>query len=496
MKTPRWIEQPRTLAALTLAFALVPAAVAYFTFKEARERDTKLFDTAAEVLGEQLKLSTFRPISFINGMRNQWRFLGHGEEPPFLPGGWQQRQPYLLAIAYASHDSVTSIPLQWQTGRSTLIPTGTNLTDDPTLTAALGKARLSATGSACSAEGKGHRLIIVQAVPNGNDYQTVRGYMIGWLDLNTLCTDQTLPILAKSILKATPNGTEGRRILISGEGEVKWTVSITRGSDFSREYGTPTPWIGFLALGLSVVPLGVLVMLASRAGKLRSALEAERKLGQMKNQFVSIVSHEFRTPLSVILSGAELLEAHAGQLSESRRLELLEQIKSSTGRMNEMVEQVLLLGRIESGIMQANPQPVDVAALCREIVEEVQIATQHRCKIEMKFGECTRSLDTALMRSVLVNLLTNAVKYSDSGGKVTFDLNERGFTVSDEGIGIPAADQSKLGEPFQRATNVGDINGTGLGLAVVQRCVALWGGTFTIHSIEGQGTQTIVTLPA
>ncbi len=237
------------------------------------------------------------------------------------------------------------------------------------------------------------------------------------------------------------------------------------------------------------------MILATRAGKLRAALDAERELGRMKNHFVSSVSHEFRTPLSVILSGAELLEAHAGQLSESRRMELLTQIKSSTGRMNEMVEQVLLLGRIESCTMKANPQPVDVAALCREIVEEVQIATQRRCEIVTKLDTGMRSLDVTLMRSVLVNLLSNAVKYSRPSGSVVFEANESSFRVNDEGIGIPPADLTRLGEPFHRASNVGDISGTGLGLAVVKRCVALCGGTFTIHSEEGLGTQAVVTLP-
>ena len=135
------------------------------------------------------------------------------------------------------------------------------------------------------------------------------------------------------------------------------------------------------------------------------------------------------------------------------------------------------------------------------------------------------------MRSVLVNLVTNAVKYSKPGGKVAVSLRERSqtprqqatstndertgvvrmslahlaeqdgdrtplqFIITDEGIGIPAADQTRIGEPFHRASNVGDISGTGLGLAVVKRCVELCGGTFTIHSEEGLGTQAVVALP-
>ncbi len=507
MKTPRWIEQPRTLAALTLAFALVPAAVAFITFRAARERDAKLFDTATEVLVEQLKINTMRHQNFLNIMRNQWRFVPDSTHPPkgMPPPGWETRITHLSATAYAHHEDEKNIRVLWQQGRNTLSKVGDNLADNAQLAGALRQARLSTAPLVFGAHLSKSTLVIVGAVTSPNDNMLVRGYILGWLDLDSFCHDPTLPLLSSEALRARPvsaddppDAAERRKLISDGENKSEWTVAVTRGPGFSREYGTPMTWIGFAALALSIVPLSILVIIASRAGKLRAALDAERELGRMKNQFVSSVSHEFRTPLSVILSGAELLEAHAGQLSESRRLELLTQIKSSTGRMNEMVEQVLLLGRIESGTMKANPQPVDVAALCREIVEEVQIATQQRCAIETEFAESTRSIDVGLMRSVLVNLLTNAVKYSKPGGKVIFAAHEYGdlfrFHVHDEGIGIPAADQARIGEPFHRACNVGDIDGTGLGLAVVKRCVELCGGEFQFSSQEGQGTHASIFL--
>ena len=490
MKTPRWIEQPRALAALTLAFALVPAAFAYLTFKAARERDAKLFDTAAEVLSEQLKLSTFRHVSFLNVLRNQWRVSGDQSRMP--PGGWQARQPHLLAVAYVANESEEHLPIRWQEGRSPVTRPGDNLASDPVVAALLKEARMGPALSSYGVAVAGARLVVVDIVPDANDLQIVRGYVVGWIDLRSLCSDSTIPLLERHILQASAEAGEGLAFEIGGEGNLKWTARITRGPEFSREYGTPTPWVGFAALGLSVLPLGVLVMLASRAGKLRAALEAE----QLKNQFVSTVSHEFRTPLSVILSGAELLEAHAASLSETRRLELLTQIKASTNRMNEMVEQVLLLGRIESGTMKPNPQPVDVAAFCREIVDDVQTTTQNRCEIATKLMESTRSLDVSLMRSVLTNLLTNAVKYSNPGAKVTLEAEDSRFVISDSGIGIPTTEQARLGEPFHRASNVGEVAGTGLGLTVVKRCIALCGGTLAISSEEGRGTQVVVTLPS
>lgn len=495
MKTPRWIEQPRALAALTLAFALVPAWFASRTFEAARERDARLYETAVEVLGEQMKLTSFKEVSFLTAMRSQWRFMedpAHPDESRLPPSGWRQRHPHLLGVAYASHETESRIPVLWQDGRKVQAAVGTNLADDPIISAVLKQARLGAMASAFSAVTNDERLVVVAAVPDAQNLQIVRGYIVGWLDLKSICTDKTLPLIAQQALLASPKASQGRAVEIRGEGDVRWTAWMNRGPQFSREYGTPTSWGGFVALGLSVLPLGVLVMLASRAGKLRSALEAE----QLKNQFVSTVSHEFRTPLSVILSGAELLEAHAASLSETRRLELLTQIKASTTRMNAMVEQVLLLGRIESGVMKPNPQPVDVAAFCREIVEEVQTATQNRCEIEWKPYDDTCSLDTTLMRSVLTNLLTNAVKYSKPGAKVTFEADEARFVISDAGIGIPAEEQARLGEPFHRASNVGEVAGTGLGLTVVKRCLALCGGTLSVSSEEGRGTQVVVTLPS
>lgn len=495
MNPPRWIEQPRALAVLTLAFALVPACFAFLSFQAARERDARLFDTAAAVLGEQLKLSTFKEVSFLNVLRNQWRFIEDQSHPGasrLPPGGWTQRHPHLLAVVYAGYTTETSIPVLWQDGRSPQTRLAQNLAAEESVASLLAKARTGPAHSVFASEIAGERLVMASAVPDTVNLQIVRGYVLGWIDLKSLCNDPSLPLIAHQVLRAGTAHDGGRAVEISGESEVKWTAWISRGPEFSREYGTPTPWIGFAALGLSVLPLSLLVMLASRAGKLRAALESE----QLKNQFVSTVSHEFRTPLSVILSGAELLEVHAASLSESRRAELLTQIKTSTTRMNDMVEQVLLLGRLESGAMMSHPEPVDLAALCRDVIAEVQTATQHRCEIETQLPAGTRLLDAALIRSVLTNLLMNAVKYSRPGGKVTLETSASDVIISDEGVGIPPHDQTLLGKPFHRAANVGEVAGTGLGLTIVQRCLALCGGTLSISSEEGRGTRVVVSLPS
>ena len=513
MKIPRWIEQPRLLALLTLAFALMPVAFAFVTFRAARERDAKLYESAAQVLGEQLKVTTFRHISFLNVMRNQWRSVVDPAHPPRTaqpPAGWMQRVPHLLAVGFASHDDEQHIMLRWQQGRAPVQKLGDNLAGHPGLAEQLRNARLNSAPIAHGVPLERNVMVVVQAVPDANDNTLVLGYLIGWLDLNSICKDSSRPLISSAALQARPWDAEAaaaapadaQRIVISGEGETRWEVVISRGPGFSREYGTPTPWIGFAALGLSAFPLSLLVMLAARAGKLRSALEAEREIVRVKTHFLHSVSHEFRTPLSVIQSSADLLESYVDQLTPERRAQALNQIKASTTHMNDMVEQVLTLSRIESPQTPVDRKPVLVARLIDDIVLSVATATATgaRCPVTVSCDSALEILsDATLLRSVISNLLSNAVKYSAPGSPVTIvaGMNEGAFalSVSDRGIGIPAEELERVREAFHRGSNARDVPGTGLGLAIATRCLALLGGTLHLQSTVGQGTLATVNLP-
>jgi len=239
--------------------------------------------------------------------------------------------------------------------------------------------------------------------------------------------------------------------------------------------------------------------------ELRLALARERELSELKSRFVAMASHEFRTPLATILSSAELIEDHGARLPAAERAEVIGLIKGAVRRMNEMVEQVLLIGRAESGGLDFAPVAVDAFALCRGVVEETRRAGT-ALELEISGEGAVRLLDEKLLRHVLGNLIGNAIKYSPQEGAkkragaialvLTSAPGQLTFQVRDHGIGIPEADLPHLFDRFHRAANVGGIEGTGLGLAIVRECVELHGGSITVESRVGQGSTFTVKIPA
>jgi len=233
---------------------------------------------------------------------------------------------------------------------------------------------------------------------------------------------------------------------------------------------------------------------------LQHALEKERELNQLKSDFVSLVSHEFRTPLEIILSSADNLERYHERLPAEKRDQLLRTIHKSVRRMSGMMEEVLVLGRMESGKIDFKPVRFDLASFCRRLADEIQTATGHRCPIEVLPTETlpTAYGDENLLRHILTNLLSNAVKYSAEGRAVTLaaakDAHDAILRVVDRGCGIPTADQPRLFQAFHRGSNVRQVPGTGLGLVIVRRCVELHGGTIEWESTEGRGSAFTVRL--
>lgn len=235
--------------------------------------------------------------------------------------------------------------------------------------------------------------------------------------------------------------------------------------------------------------------------ELRAALEAEIELNRLKSNFVSMVSHEFRTPLGAIQSSAELLQHYEERLSPERRAKLLAAIVSSSGEMARMMEDVLLLSRVESARYGFHPCELTLADFCRRLVDEITSATHGRCPIRLTLENLPETVrcDEGLLRHIFNNLLSNAVKYSPAGSTVDLSVQADGqdavFTVRDQGAGIASEDQSRLFQPFERGRNVTGTPGTGLGLVIVQRCVNLHGGSMRLTSAPGQGTTVTVRLP-
>lgn len=235
--------------------------------------------------------------------------------------------------------------------------------------------------------------------------------------------------------------------------------------------------------------------------ELLKSLAREKELGQLKSNFVSMVSHEFRTPLGVIMSSAEILENYLDQLAPEDRREQLQSIQKNTRRMADLMEEVLVLGMVEVGKLDFQPAALDFASFCRRLVDDLQSATNHKCPVQIASPADMKTAlaDERLLQHVFINLLTNAVKYSPAGSPVDFVIERDGDSaicrIRDQGMGIPAADLERLFSAFHRGGNAGHVPGTGLGLTIVKRCVELHRGRINVESTVGRGTTVTVRLP-
>lgn len=232
------------------------------------------------------------------------------------------------------------------------------------------------------------------------------------------------------------------------------------------------------------------------------ALEKEQELNRLKSQFISMVFHEFRNPLSAIIMSAQAIQMNDRILSEARRNKFLEQIQNSAQQMIRLIEDLLVIGRTEPGKVQANLTPVNLAYFCQQLLEELQISDDRAHELNFTCQGKQDSLiyfDEQWLRYVLSNLLSNALKYSpqDSTVKLLLSIEKEQaiFQVIDRGMGIPNEDRSHLFDPFYRGRNVNNIVGSGLGLAIVKKYVELLKGQVFFHSEIGVGSTFTVILP-
>lgn len=299
-----------------------------------------------------------------------------------------------------------------------------------------------------------------------------------------------------------PSAAAARRhigqALAKGTERFEWLARRLDGTEFPVDITLTA-----LPLGGRTVVQAVMHDLTERKraeAELQNALAKERELRQLKSEFVSLVSHEFRTPLEVIMSSADNLSRYHDRLAPEKRADLLRNINKSVRRMAGMMEEVLVLGRLESERMTFSPRPIDLAAFCRRVCDELASATGTRCPIRLQTELAGAAHgDESLLRHIFANLISNAVKYSPEGAPVEFSVaRERALAVcriADRGCGIPDADRARLFEAFHRGANVRHIPGTGLGLLIVRRCVELHGGEIEFESVEGHGTTFTVRLP-
>jgi len=235
--------------------------------------------------------------------------------------------------------------------------------------------------------------------------------------------------------------------------------------------------------------------------ELHRTLAREKELSQLKGNFVSMVSHEFRTPIGIIQSSGELLRDFHGRMRPGEREEHLESITRNTRRMAGMMEEILVLSRLDAGKLDFQPAVLDLNIFCRRVVDEVLSATNRRCLIELSLDAVPTEAqaDERLLGHIFTNLLSNAVKYSEPGTTVHFEVGRDGrdalCVVRDRGIGISEDDQQQLFKAFHRGGNVGTRPGTGLGLLLVKRCSERHDGNVQVNSRIGEGTTVTVRLP-
>lgn len=235
--------------------------------------------------------------------------------------------------------------------------------------------------------------------------------------------------------------------------------------------------------------------------EINKALCKQRQLHQMKARLISIVSQEIRTPLANIFASADILTNYSQSWEEERRTKQLQNLQASVKYINQLFNDLILISEAEAGKLQVNPSILDIEQFCQKLVSQTRFREEKTPTINFS-AKCEHTnvcLDRKLLRYILVNLLSNAINYSPNGGEIQFDLMTEGkeiiLRIKDSGIGILPEEQAHIFEWFYRGSNVGKVEGIGLGLSVVKQCVELHKGNITIESEVEVGTTVTVTLP-
>ncbi len=297
---------------------------------------------------------------------------------------------------------------------------------------------------------------------------------------------------------------------LCGWGNYRWIRDENR--LLLDEQGNPLEVVGYLA---------DITERKQAEEEIRKAMKKERELHALKSRFITMTSHEFRTPLATILSSADLLEVYVHTGAVEKSSQHIQHIQTAAEHLTNMLNDILEIANSEARQKDFEPVSVDLAALCREIISEVSSSDPHRsapitftcsCDTENRLSQAL--VDITLVRQILTNLLSNALKYSQPDGLVELTLSTHEeisaspssadpespsqlviFQVKDNGLSIKPEDKNRIFDAFYRGSNTGNIPGTGLGLASVKYAVDLHGGKITFDSAVGVGTTFTVTLP-
>lgn len=241
--------------------------------------------------------------------------------------------------------------------------------------------------------------------------------------------------------------------------------------------------------------------LRAKERELRSLLNKEKELNELKSRFLSMASHEFKTPLSTVLSSAEIIEMFGTTQQQSQREKYVERIKNAVIQLTEILDDFLSLSQLEQGEISFNPRLTDLRALLSTVIEssEGQLKEGQQVSLDLPVQPVRIHTDPKLLRHVLTNLVSNGAKYSEEGKEVILRVQPSThhvtISVIDQGMGIPQEDHKYLFDRFFRARNVENIKGTGLGLNIVKQYVTLLQGQIEFSSTLGKGSTFQVILP-
>lgn len=230
------------------------------------------------------------------------------------------------------------------------------------------------------------------------------------------------------------------------------------------------------------------------------ALNKEKELSEIKSRFVSMASHEFRTPLSTVLSSAALISRYTKEDEQDKRDKHIKRIKDSVKHLNELLEDFLSLGKLDEGRIKAETCTFNVKEFLEEVIDEMKSMLKEGQSIDQQYtGANEFDTDKRLLKNILINLLGNAIKFSAEGAVISLVIQEQNdhllLSVKDEGVGISEEDQQHLFSSFFRGKNAVNIEGTGLGLHIVRRYVDLLKGSIQLESKLNSGTTVSVRLP-
>jgi PAS domain S-box-containing protein len=280
--------------------------------------------------------------------------------------------------------------------------------------------------------------------------------------------------------------------IITKEGQEKWLVGAVTHLDSALDFDDQELEL-LIAIDITNYKLAEL--------ELHQTLEQAKELIKLRANLVSILCHQFRTPLNVISFSNSLIQRNIDKWKSKKTLVFLKYIQTAVLDINHVLDDILLFAKIESNQLIVKPIKINLIRFCKNLIKNKQFRSSDKSIIFNNLGQCAEVwMDRKILEPILQNLLDNAIKYSPPDTMVNLIVNCESdriiFDIQDQGIGIPEIDQEKLFEPFYRGSNVNEIPGTGLGLSIVKTLVDLCGGEITVFSELGVGTTFTLVLPS